>query len=205
MQKLLVASAGLLIAFTLLGCGGGAAGQSTGALYNRQLETQVLARLNSDPDIRAAHILADVDVDKMQVTLSGTVKSAELREAALDLAKAAHPGITVKDEIQVKPEGLTRAEFTELDARNEREAAGRRGDKIGRSVDDAWIHLEVVSKLTEGEWAPEGRNMHVDVVEGTVTVRGEVADTGTKKEITGLVSVIKGVKRLVNDLKVLHP
>jgi osmotically-inducible protein OsmY len=37
------------------------------------------------------------------VTLSGTVRSQEVRNKAVDLAKSAHSGLTVNDKIDVKP------------------------------------------------------------------------------------------------------
>jgi hypothetical protein len=54
------------------------------------------------------------------------VKSAALRKRAVDLAKAAPPGIMIIDHIQMRPEELARAEFTQQDAWNEREKAKKR-------------------------------------------------------------------------------
>jgi hypothetical protein len=64
MQTILVASLVLLLDLVMLGCGYGPAAQSTRALASQQLESQVLAKLNSNADVRAANIMADVDATK---------------------------------------------------------------------------------------------------------------------------------------------
>jgi len=38
-----------------------------------------------------------------KVKISGTVVSQEMRTKAVDLAKSVQPGITIEDEIEVKP------------------------------------------------------------------------------------------------------
>ena len=204
MQMIRVTSVVLLLALAMLGCGRGPAAQSVRALTNRQLESRVLAKLNSDADVRAANILADVDADKHQVTLSGALKSAALRKRAIDLAKAAQPGIMVIDQIQVAPEELARAEFSQQDASNEREKAKERGDRIGRSVDDAWIHMEIVSRLTSAEWGLEGRSIHADVLNGFVVLRGPIVNIFAKEDIARIASEVKGVRKVINNLKVIR-
>jgi osmotically-inducible protein OsmY len=59
--------------------------------------------LQSDEQLRNAPIKVSADVEKNAVTLSGTVASEEARNRALELAKSAHSGITVNDQIEVKP------------------------------------------------------------------------------------------------------
>ena len=77
---------------------------TTGApMSNSDLENAVKAKLQSDEQLRAANINVDANSDKREITLSGTVPSQELRNRALELAKAAQSGVTVNDKIEVKP------------------------------------------------------------------------------------------------------
>ena len=204
MQRIMIIAATLLLGLTTLGCGRSPATPATKLLTNRQLEFQVLAKLNSDPEVKAANLLADVDVDSHQVILSGAVKSPALRKRAVDLAKAAQAGIIIVDRIEVRPDELARAEFTQQDAADERQKAKERGDKIGRSVSDAWIHLEIVSRLTSDEWGLEARSIHVDVLDGLVLLRGSIANMFAKEEIEQMADGIKGVRKVVDDLKLTH-
>ena len=201
MQRTSVVATVLLLWVIMLGCGRGPAAQKTKVLTNRQLELKVLAKLDSDRDVKAAGIVTDVDADQHQVTLSGAVKSAAFRNRVIDLVKTAEAGITVVDQIQVRPEELARTEFTRQDARSERDKARDRGDRIGASVDDAWVHLEIVSRLTSGEW-PEGRSIHVDVLNGAVTLHGPAANDFTREQIGLMATGIKGVKKVVNNIKI---
>jgi osmotically-inducible protein OsmY len=67
------------------------------------IENTIKAKLNSDPGLKAADLEVDADVEKNEVTISGTVESEELRAKAVDLARSAQPNLTVNDEINVKP------------------------------------------------------------------------------------------------------
>jgi osmotically-inducible protein OsmY len=53
--------------------------------------------------LKDAKLDVDADVDKNEVTLSGTVRSQDMRAKAVDLAKSVQAGITVNDKIDVKP------------------------------------------------------------------------------------------------------
>jgi outer membrane lipopolysaccharide assembly protein LptE/RlpB len=70
-----------------------------------ELENAVKAKLQSDEQLRNASINVSADAEKNAVTLSGTVPSQDARNKAVELAKSAHSGITVKDQIEVKPVG----------------------------------------------------------------------------------------------------
>ena len=72
-------------------------------LSNSYLENAVKAKFKVDEKLRAADLVVSAAADKNEVTLSGSVQSQELRSKAVDLAKSAHSGITVKDNIDVKP------------------------------------------------------------------------------------------------------
>jgi osmotically-inducible protein OsmY len=72
-------------------------------LSDSDLKNQILARFQSDPQLRNAGLSVSADASENTVTLSGTVESEALRTKAVQLAKSAHPGVTVIDKIDVKP------------------------------------------------------------------------------------------------------
>jgi osmotically-inducible protein OsmY len=73
-------------------------------MTNSELQARVRTQLDTDPAIRAAHLLVDTDTAKHEITLSGTVKAQELRDKAAKLAQDAAPGITVKNNIEAPAE-----------------------------------------------------------------------------------------------------
>src|SRR5205814_7830001 len=74
-----------------------------------------------------------------------------------------------------------RGQYSEEQAREEREKAKANKETIGQSLDDAWIHTKIVAKLIGDTKTPE-RNINVDVVEGAVTLRGNVDTAEAKAE-----------------------
>src|SRR5437868_7559255 len=132
-----------------------AQGSSTPAITDSQLEQDVQTALNSDPTIRAANLKVSADADKNKAEISGTVASEPLRTRAIDLAKTAHAGLLITDEIKVVPMEPTRGGYTEDQAREERAKARGSSEKIGDSVDDAWIHMKIVGKLIGDSKTPE--------------------------------------------------
>lgn len=81
----------------------GVSAPSAAKMSDSDLEKAVRAKLETDAALKEAKLDVDADADKNQVTLSGTVRSQEVREKAVELAKSAHSGITVTDKIDVKP------------------------------------------------------------------------------------------------------
>jgi osmotically-inducible protein OsmY len=77
-------------------------GAGDAAKANAKLEQAVKAKLDADPEIKAAQLAVSADVTRNQVTLVGAVASEEIRRRAVDLAKSAHAGVTVNDRISVK-------------------------------------------------------------------------------------------------------
>jgi osmotically-inducible protein OsmY len=69
------------------------------------LEMAIRAKLESDQDLKQHPLSVQADADEKKVTISGTVPSEDIREKAIELAKAAQPGLTVTNEIEVKPAG----------------------------------------------------------------------------------------------------
>ena len=112
MQKVLSLCVVLLLgSLIMMGCGQEppASTQASSGMTNSEIQARVRAQLDTDPAIKAAHLLVDTDSDKHELTLSGTVKSQELRDKAAKLAQDAAPGITVKNNITA-PAELARTE-----------------------------------------------------------------------------------------------
>jgi osmotically-inducible protein OsmY len=165
------------------------------------LENRIKAKINSDEQLKAANLSVIADADKKETTLSGTVKSSALRSKAVDLAKSAEPDLKVNDMIELKPGELARKDFTEELARREWEKAKQAGDRVGKQVEDAWIHAKVVAKLIGDPDAPV-RSINVDVISNVVTLRGKVGTPEEKSEAQRLAQEIEGVERVENQLKV---
>src|SRR6266480_43025 len=170
------------------------------SLSDSDLERIVKAKLSTDPDVSKA-ISVDANADKNEVKLSGTVPNETLRTRAVDLAKAAKDGLIITDKIDVKPLEVSRSEYTEEMARQAREKATSAGDTLGKSIDDAWIHTKITTKLIANSDTP-ARKINVDVVDGVVTLRGAVATTTAKEEAERVAKTTDGVKRVRNLLKV---
>ena len=209
MVKLILTS--LLVAAVCLALGGcstnetNVSNSSSGGLKanmsDSDLENNIKAKINSDAQLKAVNIDVDADVETNQVTLSGTVDSQSLRMKAVDLAKSAHAGLIITDKIDVKPREVSRTEYTEDQARQARDKAKSYGDKIGDTLDDAWIHTKIVAKLITNSNTPE-RKINVDVVNNTVTLRGNVDTAAQKAEAEAVAKNTDGVKSVINQLKV---
>ena len=70
---------------------------------NAELEEAVRARLDSDEQIKAAHLTVSADVTRNQITLTGVLASEDLRRKAVELARSAQAGVVVSDKIRVTP------------------------------------------------------------------------------------------------------
>jgi hyperosmotically inducible protein len=175
--------------------------QSGTTMSDSDLEESIKNRWNSDLELQAADLDVDADASNNEIRLSGTVSSEEMRNKAVEMVKIAHPGLTVQDSIEVKSAELSRADFNEEQATEERRKARESGDTIGSSVEDAWIHMKVTSKLiTDGD--TPARKINVDVQNGVVTLRGTVDSEQNKTQAQQAAMSIEGVKNVNNLLKV---
>ena len=170
-------------------------------MTNSDLENKIKAKLNADTELARAKLDVDANADRNEATLSGTVESQALRMRAVDLAKSAQPSLVITDKIEVKPREISRADYTEEHARAERERAKDRGDTIGSSLEDAWIHTKITAKLIGNSETPQ-RKINVDVNNNIVTLRGTVDNAAEKAEAERVAKETDGVKRVVNQLKV---
>lgn len=171
---------------------------------NVELEQEVKTRIASNATLASQDIKVSADAEKKQITLSGKVPTEELRMQAVAAAKGAMPGATVEDKIEVKPRELSRAEYTEPMAAEERERAKTHGEKIGTGLDDAWLHTAIAAKLLANPETPY-RNINVDVENKTVTLRGEVDTAAAREEAGRIAKETEGVKAVKNQIKVQTP
>src|SRR5437870_8382210 len=100
------------------------------------------------------------------------------------------------------PMATATPKYTEEQAREERERAKANKETVGQSLDDAWIHTKIVAKLIGDTQTPE-RKINVDVVEGAVTLRGEIDTVEAKAEAERVAKETDGVKKVTNQLKVV--
>jgi len=166
-----------------------------------ELENKIKAKFESDPLLKSADLSVSADADKNEATISGVVGKESLRIKAVDLAKETSPGLVLTDKIDVKPPELTREEFTEAREREEREKARGTGEKLGASLDDAWIHTKLAAKFVGDADTPE-RKINIDVVNKVVILRGAVDTDEQRAEAERIAMNTEGVKRVVNQLKV---
>ena len=206
MRHFLVLS--LLLCLSLVACTKGtdttthAAKETAPKMSNSDLKAMVQQKINADADLQAAKLDVDADADHNAVTLSGKVATETERTRAVELARAAHPGLTVTDKIDVTPREVPRAEYTSEQARVEVERAKARNETVGGSLDDAWIHAKIVTKLMADNDTPEHK-INVDVDKNVVTLRGNVGTAAAKQEAERIARDTEGVKRVSNQLKVV--
>ena len=100
------------------------------------------------------------------------------------------------------PTATATPKYTEEQAREEREKAKANKETIGQSLEDAWIHTKIVTKLIGDTKTPE-RKINVDVVEAAVTLRGQVDTAEAKAEAERVAKETAGVKKVTNQLKVV--
>lgn len=170
-------------------------------MTNAELEQKIKAKFKTDAQLEAAEIAVDANAERNQVTLAGTVGSESLRAKAVDLAKSAHAGLVVTTRIDVKPGEISRTAYTIERAREERDIAKTRGEKIGASLDDAWIHATLVAQLSGNSTTPEHK-VNVDVINNVVTLRGTVETLEQKQQAESLAKNTESVKSVTNQLKI---
>jgi hyperosmotically inducible periplasmic protein len=187
----------------MAGCSqtGSTTSANASGVTDSDLKQAVQARLNTDPQLSAANLDVDANAKNNMVTISGTVPTEALRSQAIEMAKATRPALEITDKIDVKPREISRSEYTEAMAREAREDAKTTGDKIGTSINDAWIHTKLTSKLIADKETP-ARKINVDVVDGIVTLRGEVSTVAAKEEAERVAKDTESVRRVRNLLKV---
>jgi hyperosmotically inducible periplasmic protein len=197
----------LVLSLSLVACTQGtdttthAAKETAPKMSDSDLKAMVQQKINADADLQAAKLDVDADADHNAITLSGKVATEAQRSRAVELARAANPGLTVTDKIDVTPREVPRAEYTSEQARAEVDRAKANKESVGDSLDDAWIHAKIVTKLMADSQTPEHK-INVDVNSNVVTLRGTVGTPAAKQEAERLARETEGVKRVNNQLKV---
>jgi osmotically-inducible protein OsmY len=195
----------LSLAFGLAACSESpkAVDNNATKMTNGDLERTVTASINGDSALVPYKIDVSGDVDKNAVTLSGTVPTEALRTRAVELAKSGRPNLLVTDKIDVKPTEIERSAYTEDMARDARTKAKASGESIGDSLDDAWIHTKIRTKLV-GDGELPGGSVNVDVKNNVVTLRGSVESKEQKARVEEVAKSTEGVKS-VKNLLVIKP
>jgi osmotically-inducible protein OsmY len=168
---------------------------------NTTLEQTIQTSFAADSQLQNSELSVTANTNKSEVILSGTVPSEESRSRAVELAKAARPGLYVMDTIKVRPAEIPRSDYTEIMAQRAREQALKLGDKVGHSLDDAWLYTKVMTRLTANSGAP-ALKINVDVSDRVVTLRGQVDSAAAKEETERIAKETEGVKDVNSLLRV---
>jgi hyperosmotically inducible protein len=205
--NLLTAPAGLALLATCLlvqaGCTSPTTDQAaeTTPLSDSELQTRIEASLDTDAALRSADLDVDADAEENRATISGSTPTEALRTRAVELARSAHPGITLEVKVDVEPPDVSREEWNEEYSQAAATRAKESGDTVSNSLDDTWIHTKIVSKLAS-DADVESRRINVDVEKKVVTLRGTVPSEAEKTEAARIARETSGVVRVVNQLKV---
>jgi osmotically-inducible protein OsmY len=74
-------------------------------MSDADLEKAIKSKLDADEQTRQANLSVDAEVKDNKVSIKGTVPTQDVRAKAIELVKSVQPGLTVNDEIEVKPAG----------------------------------------------------------------------------------------------------
>jgi hyperosmotically inducible protein len=167
-----------------------------------ELRKSIVAKFDSDPELKAAGLSVDADSKDNNATLSGTVQSEALRMKAVNMARSVRPGLAINDKIDVVERTASSGQkYDETQAKDVREQAKERGDSVGNTIEDAWIHTKIAAKLISDKDTPE-RKINIDVVDNVVTLRGTVDTAQQKTEAESIAKSTDGVRGVKNLLKV---
>jgi osmotically-inducible protein OsmY len=149
-------------------------------------------RIQTDERLHSEDVDVAVEVGNGVVLLTGAVPSREHRDRAVAIAKetvadqAANIAMDymVRDRIDLVPAGASITRMTE-------------------TVDtDHHLFSVLMAKLTVAE-NPSARKVRLDVLEGVVSLRGDVASPEAKEEAERLVAGTEGVREINNELRVV--
>ena len=84
---------------------------------------------------------------------------------------------------------------------NYRAEAKNKGESVGESIEDGWIHLKVRAALAAADDLRDS-TINVDVDKNVVTLRGSVANAAQKTKAADVAKKVDGVKSVTNNLQV---
>jgi hyperosmotically inducible protein len=87
------------------------------------------------------------------------------------------------------------------DATNYRAEAKNKGESVGESIEDGWIHIKVRAALAAINDLRDS-TINVDVDKNVVTLRGSVANAASKKAAEDAAKMVDGVKSVTNKLEI---
>ena len=201
MKRLMESLVLSLALMTWVGCSTPGDRPQASAPTDDDIERTIQNRIRDNPSLAEANVDVDADVSQNTVTVSGTVPSQTARTHVVEIVKSTDPKFTINDKIDVKPREVPLAQYTEDMARTTRDSAQAAGEKLGDSLEDAWIHTKLSAKLATNDATP-ARKINVDVVNNVVTLRGDVATEEAKREAARVATETDGVRKVNNLLKV---
>jgi len=194
------------------------------------ITTAVKSKMATDDTVKASEI--NVDTHNHVVTLNGTVRSQAEKEHAVTIARDTKGVTSVVDDLTVGPVATSgsavdrardyseSAEQTARDAKEKTEDAAhdakvktedaahdakvtseRAADKTGEVITDAAITSEVKTKFL-AEPGVSGLNINVDTNDHVVTLSGTIKSKAEADKAIRIARESKGVKRVVNHLKI---
>jgi len=188
------------------------------------ITTAVKTKMAADDIVKASEI--NVDTHNHVVTLNGTVGSQSEKERAVLIARDTNGVSSVVDDLIVGPVpaattgAVDRVEDQARDAKEKTEDAAHdakvktenaahdakvktenAADKTGEVLTDAAITSEVKTKFL-AEPGVSGLAINVDTTKGVVTLTGMVKSQAEMNKAMMVARNSKGVKRVVNHLKV---
>ena len=188
------------------------------------ITTAVKTKMAADDTVKASEI--NVDTHNHVVTLNGTVGSQAEKERAVLIARDTKGVSSVVDDITVGPVpaatagAVDRAEDQARNAKEKTEDAAHdakvktenaahdakvktenAADKTGEVLTDAAITSEVKTKFL-AEPGVSGLAINVDTTDGVVTLTGTVKTQAEMNKAMTVARNSKGVKRVVNHMKV---
>ncbi len=138
------------------------------------ITARVKAALAKDPQTKARKI--DVDTLNGTVTLTGIVSSRDEAQRAVEIARKIPGVVRVRNNLQV----------------------GKRS--LGRLIDDKTLGAKIKAKLLV-EPGIRSLSIDVDVLNGVVTLTGIVNNRDQMRRILEIARQTRGVKKVINNLK----
>jgi hyperosmotically inducible periplasmic protein len=188
------------------------------------ITSAVKSKMAADDTVKASDI--NVDTHNHVVTLNGTVGSNAEKERAVMIARNTNGVNSVVDDLTVGPVATSGAldrdrdadhdrdysesakqtardakEKTETTAHDAKVKSEQAAEKTGEVVTDAAITSAVKTKFLAEPGVP-GTSINVDTNNHVVTLTGTVKSKAESAKAVAIARDTKGVKRVVNHLKV---